>query len=287
MSEPTPAVSDPRPTGFKSTLARLVGSSTSQTFIRAFLQTTASALSAAPGGLEAIIFGVAGGVIGAATGVWADFGQAKTNAFVAACLEKHDEQFTQITSVVFMALNRANLDDDSVRQRVEGREYQALVQKAFSNRAAYETDQKRELLRKLLAHAATPGLTPDDLIRLFIDWVGRYHDLHFRVMAILRGSPMSTRRDIWLSLHGENVREDSAEADLFGVLIMDLSFGHVIRQHKERDSSGRAIKSQGRSRVSSPYMKSRFDDVEPYVLTELGDRFIHHVMDELVPKLTR
>jgi hypothetical protein len=147
--------------------------------------------------------------------------------------------------------------------------------------------EKREHLRKLLTNATVPGIVPDDLIRLFIDWQRNYHDLHFRVMALIRSQPMSTRADIWEGLHGENVREDSAEADLFATLIHDLSTGHVIRQHREKSGDGHFLKrsKQAGSRTRSPYMKSRFDDEKPYELTELGERFIHYVMDEIVKRL--
>lgn len=35
----------------------------------------------------------------------------------------------------------------------------------------------------------------------------------------------------------------------------------------------------------SPYLKSAFDNTEPYVLTELGEQFVHYVMDDLVPRV--
>jgi hypothetical protein len=251
------------------------------------MQTVASALSAAPGGLQSVIFGFGGGAVSAGVGVWAESEQASANELFAACLQKHEEQFAEITGIVYEVISRANLEDEQVRARVESEEYQTLVQKAFRDRATYETKEKREHLRKLLTNATVPGIVPDDLIRLFIDWLRNYHELHFRVMALVRSEPMSTRADIWDGLHGEDVREDSAEADLFATLIHDLSTGHVIRQHREKSGDGKFLRQRSRPgcRVRSPYMKSRFDDEKAYELTELGERFIHYVMDEMVKKL--
>jgi len=277
---------DDMPVGFRTALSKVVSSGSKfRTFIRAFMQTVASALSAAPGGLQAVIFGMGGGVMSAVSGIWAESEQASANALFAACLQKHEEQFSEITSLVFEVLNRVNLEDEPTRQRVESNEYQNLIQKAFRDRSTYETQEKREHLRKLLSNAASPGILPDELISLFIDWLRRYNDLHFKVMAIVRSQSMPTRADIWAQLHGENVREDSAEADLFAVLIMDLSFGHVIRQHREKDGDGRFYRQTTGKRTASQYMKSRFDDDKAYELTELGERFVHYVMDELVKKL--
>jgi hypothetical protein len=32
-------------------------------------------------------------------------------------------------------------------------------------------------------------------------------------------------------------------------------------------------------------MKSSFDDTEPYVLTDLGAKFVHYVMEDVAPQL--
>lgn len=274
------------PVNFNVALSKIVSSgSRFKTFLRAFMQTVASALSAAPGGLQAVLFGISGGAVSGAAGIWAESEQASANALFAACLEKHGDQLTEITALVYDILSPVNLGDQPTLERVESSEYQNLIEKAFRDRSAYETQEKREHLRKLLSNAASPGIAPDELISLFIDWLRRYNDLHFKVMAIIRCEPMSTRADIWARLHGENVREDSAEADLFAVLIMDLSFGHVMRQHREKDGDGRFYQQTAMKRTASAFMKSRFDDDKAYELTELGKRFVHYVIDELVKKL--
>ena len=85
----------------------------------------------------------------------------------------------------------------------------------------------------------------------------------------------------------ERPREDSAQADVYRLLIRDLSTGGVIRQHRETDASGQFIKksTRGRSRSSSRVMTSAFDDTEPYELTELGSQFVHYTMNEVTPRI--
>jgi hypothetical protein len=83
------------------------------------------------------------------------------------------------------------------------------------------------------------------------------------------------------------VREDSAEADLFKLLIHDLSTGHVIRQHRQVDYYGNFIKSAPKKRAGtvSQVMASAFDDEKQYELTELGKQFVHYTMNEIVPRI--
>ena len=97
------------------------------------------------------------------------------------------------------------------------------------------------------------------------------------------------RGDIWASIHDDaNVREDSAEADLFKLLINDLSLGHVIRQHRSTDQLGnfvRKVSQQTPKGHSSRVMKSAFDNSDLYELTELGKQFVHYTMNQVVPRL--
>ncbi len=92
--------------------------------------------------------------------------------------------------------------------------------------------------------------------------------------------------EIWKELSGKSVREDSLEADLFKLLVRDLSMGSVIRQHRQTDYYGnflkKPVKKQG---APSRTMKSAFDDAESYELTELGQQFVHYTMNEVVPRI--
>ena len=88
-------------------------------------------------------------------------------------------------------------------------------------------------------------------------------------------------------MHGSIVREDSAEADLFKLLIHDLSTGHVIRQHRQKDYDGKFIKETPRPRTQAgtSTLTSAFEDEKKYELTELGVQFVRYTMDDVMPSI--
>lgn len=75
------------------------------------------------------------------------------------------------------------------------------------------------------------------------------------------------------------------EADLFKMLIRDLSTGGVIRQYRPTDYYGNFVKQKRTKAPSSGTLKSAFDDQEQYVLTSLGQNFVHYTMNELNTKI--
>src|SRR5580700_1988136 len=75
--------------------------------------------------------------------------------------------------------------------------------------------------------------------------INTYHELHFSVIGEVYKHPRITRREIWMNLRGAVPRDDSDEADLFRLLIRDLSTGGVVRQERETDFQGRFLKQTG------------------------------------------
>jgi hypothetical protein len=110
-----------------------------------------------------------------------------------------------------------------------------------------------------------------------------YSELHFSVIASIYNDKGVTRARIWEKVGKEDVREDSAEADLFKLLIRDLSTGGIIRQNREKDYAGNFLRkpAQRRSRFVSTTVESAFDDTKGYELTELGQQFVHYAMTNL------
>ena len=73
-------------------------------------------------------------------------------------------------------------------------------------------------------------------MRLFVSWLNLYHEFHLAVIRQIYSNPGITRYDIWAEIHeGDLPREDSAEADLYKLIIRDLSTGGVIRQPRDTD----------------------------------------------------
>ncbi len=79
-----------------------------------------------------------------------------------------------------------------------------------------------------------------------------------------------------------------AEADLFRMLIRDLSTGGVIRQDRETNQQGPSsygsVRPPGKHSASTT-VESSFEDTKPYVLTGLGQQSVHYTMNEVVTRI--
>ncbi|MBX2995339.1 MAG: hypothetical protein KF681_10960 [Bdellovibrionaceae bacterium] len=231
----------------------------------------------------------AGGLIGAAGGAWSEKENERFQRILKAWLKLQEDEIKEIGQTLVEVMARLDQQDEKVQLRIESAEYMKILKKCFRDWSAAESEEKRILIRNLLVNAASPGITPDDIIRLFIEWIGRYSELHFKVIRAVYNHDGITRAEIWEQIHGNNVSENSAEADLFKIIIHDLSVGHIIRQHREVDYNGnfvrqppkRAPKGSGRS---STYT-SAFDGEKQYELTGLGQQFVHYTMDEVITKI--
>lgn len=228
---------------------------------------------------------VIGGAFGAGAGAWSEAEQARFNKIFASWLKLQEDEIKEIGRTLMEVMIRVDQADEKVRERIESQEYLKLIKKCFRDWSAAESEEKRVLIRNLLSNAATKEqICGDNIIRLFVEWIDRYAEPHFAVIRLVYQQPGITRHEMWQKIHGAEVREDSAEADLFKLLVHDLSLGRVIRQHRETDYSGRFVK-QRQKKSSSHYVTSAFDDNKEYELTELGKWFVHYTMNELVPKI--
>jgi hypothetical protein len=229
-----------------------------------------------------------GGLIAASASLSAENEQQRLNELQRLWLEEHKEKLKQLGETLAEILVRLDNLGDEVQERIESPEYLALVRKAFRSWDQADTQEKKEMFKKLIANAGASKLCPDDLIRLFLHWIDLYHETHFTVMKEIYRHPNITRAELWHNIHGQPVREDSSEADLFKYLIRDLSTGGVIRQARETDLEGHFLKkdTRGQSHKNpSRIMESAFEDTKPYVLTELGKKFVHYVMTDVVAQI--
>jgi len=228
---------------------------------------------------------VVGGLFGATAGAWSEREQGRAKQVLIEWIRLIERDIDEIGRTMAEIVTRIDLKDDSVRERIRSEGYLTLLRKAFREWSAAESEQKRGLVRTLLCNAASARVCSDDVLRLFLRWIDEYDEAHFLIIRRLHQAPESTRYEIWLKIHGEEVSDDSAEADLFARLIHDLTVGRVIRQHREVDSSGRFLRKRAKQKSSVPYLKSRLDDEEPYELTKLGAWFVHYTMHDVVPLL--
>jgi len=229
-----------------------------------------------------------GGVLGAISGFAAEKDQEQVNTLHKLWIEEHRGKIQELGITLNDIFGRLDNFGDEIKERIESPEYLALVKQAFRSWDQADTFEKRQMLKKLIANAGAIKLCDDDLIRLFIGWTNQYHEAHFIVIREIYKNPSITRGEIWDNIHGQRPREDSSEADLFKYLIRDLSTGGVIRQQRETDYAGNFIKRRPRpvpKGMSSTTMESAFEDTKPYVLTELGGKFVHYVMEDVVTQI--
>ena len=230
----------------------------------------------------------AGGLVSGAGSAWSEHEQDRINKLFEAWFKLQQDEMEEIGRTLYEILVRLDLENPKVRERVESKEYLSLIKKAFRDWSAAESEEKRQLIRNLLANAGgETQITSDDVIRMFIKWIGDYEEPHFKVIrAIYNHTDGITRGGVWDIVHGESVAENSAEADLFKLLFRDLSIGGVVRQHRPTDGRGNFLKQPRRRTMSSSrYMTSAFDDGKYYELTALGNQFVHYTMNEIVPRI--
>ena len=229
-----------------------------------------------------------GGIFSAAADAWSEKEQEHINQILEQWLQHFEQELREKGQTILEIMARLDMQEEKVRDRVGSQEFQLLVKKAFQNWSRIDTDYKRIKVRNLLSNAAATDVVSDDVVRLFLDWIDIYSDFHFQVMGVIANNAPIGRGEIWNALGRPHVREDSADADLYRLLIRDLSMGGVIRQERATDAYGnfvrKSTKGQKRSAGSST-MKSAFDDDERYVLTDLGRQFIHYAMTEIPPKI--
>jgi hypothetical protein len=231
-----------------------------------------------------------GGVVSAAAAYKSEGAAVEKDSLFEEWLQEHQAKLQELRGTLEQMVLRLEGFEEAVEERITSNEYLTLVRKTFRQWDVADTEEKRRLLVHLLTNAAGVRLVSDDVVRLFLDWIETYHEAHFAVIRTIykNGDNPPTGYDIWVAVYGEPVPQDSsAEADLFRMLIRDLSTGGVIRQPRETDFAGRFLRKRtgGPRRPASSTMESAFEDSKQYVLTELGSQFVHYTMTELVRQI--
>ncbi len=202
-------------------------------------------------------------------------------------VEEHQRKLVELARLLEEIRSRFESLGSEIDERIQSEGYLSLVRKAFRTWDHSETEEKRRMLGNVAINAGGTRASPDDVIRLFLDWIELYNEVHFAVIREIYQNPGSTRFEIWSAIYGELPREDSAEADLYKFLIRDLSTGGVIRQERDVNSLGQYIRKKPMKRRGTPTtLESAFEDTKPYVLTKLGGLFVHYTMNDAVTRLS-
>lgn len=229
-----------------------------------------------------------GGFLSAAASLRTEEDDVKADDLRTQWLEEHAKKIQRLAQTLSDIAARFESIGEQIDERIQSEEYLDLVRKAFRVWDESDTDEKRRYVSNLISNASGTSLCSDDVIRLFIDWLNSYHESHFAIIREIYKKSGCTRRQMWANVYGNFPREDSAEADLFKLLIRDLSTGGVIRQSRDTTPDGRFLKQQSNRRkgASSKVLESAFEATKPYELTELGKQFVHYTMNEVVPRVS-
>jgi hypothetical protein len=230
-----------------------------------------------------------GGVLSAAETYRTEEGAHRMNSLQTQWLKEHQKKILLLGQVLQEIANRFESIGKEIDERIQSEEYLALVRKAFRIWDQADTDEKRRLLANVVTNAAGTRAASDDVIRLFLDWIELYNEVHFRVIKEIFQNPGSTRFEIWTGIYGDVPREDSSAADLYKFLIRELSTGGVVRQERDINTAGQFVRKRPRNvrkGFASTTLESAFDDTKPYVLTALGREFVHYALNEAVTRLS-
>jgi hypothetical protein len=228
-----------------------------------------------------------GGMLGASAALIAENEQGRINDLLRRWLEEHRKKIDELGATLVDMAQRLDQFGDDVEPRLQDEKYLSLVRQGFRVWDEASTDSKRDYVRRTLTNAAATKICSDDVVRMFLAWIEQYDESHFQVVRALFFNRGATRGLIWDEIHGEDVREDSPEADLFKLLIFDLSTGHVLRQIREKNSEGEFLvkRRTRRSQFPRTTVESAFEDTKPYELTALGQQFVTYVLNETVPRI--
>lgn len=230
-----------------------------------------------------------GGFLTAAADYKMEEGSLRQDSLQTRWLEEHQLKIVALHETLQSIEGRFEALGPAIEERIQSEDYLNLVRKAFRTWDEADTAEKRRYIANLVTNTAGTRVCSDDVVRLFIDWLDLYHEAHFAVIREIFNNPGSTRFDIWSGIYGETPREDSAEADLYKLLIRDLSTGGVVRQERDTNHLGQFVRKRPkRTRPGSApsTLESAFEDTKPYVLTELGKQFVHYTMNEVVTRLS-
>ena len=228
-----------------------------------------------------------GGFLATAASIPSDEGDVKADSLRDQWLEEHQRKLGELQQTLETVDERFHKLGPDIEERIQSPDYISLVRSSFRAWDRAETSEKRRYIGNVITNSAGTRICSDDVVRLFIGWLDLYHEAHFAVIRELHKNPGSTRYDVWTELYGDLPREDSAEADLFKLLVRDLSTGGVLRQARDTNEAGQFLRKRPpRRRGPAPStVESAFEDSKQYVLTELGKQFVHYSMNEVVTRL--
>jgi hypothetical protein len=195
-----------------------------------------------------------GGFLSAAATFEVEGSTRRSSVLLTQWLEEHARKLGYLRETFETITSRFENLGAEIDERIQSEEYLNLVRRAFRVWDEASTEEKRRYVGNAVVNAAGTRICSDDVIRLFLEWLNLYHESHFAVIRQIYSNRGITRYEIWDAIYGELPREDSAEADLFRMLMRDLSTGGVIRQERETNQHGQFLRKP-RPKAGQRYLK--------------------------------
>jgi hypothetical protein len=98
-----------------------------------------------------------------------------------------------LESTVGSIVDRVEQLGSAGQERLQEEPYLGLVRQGFRVWDEAATEEKREYVRRTLINAAGTKMCSDDMVRLFLQWIAQYDELHFRVIRVIYRAPGSAR----------------------------------------------------------------------------------------------
>jgi hypothetical protein len=95
-----------------------------------------------------------GGLIAASASLNAESEQQSLNELLRLWLEEHKQKLAELGDTLAEILVRLDKLGDEVQERIESPEYLALVRKAFRSWDQADTQEKKQMFKKLIANAS-------------------------------------------------------------------------------------------------------------------------------------
>ena len=141
-----------------------------------------------------------GGFISAAASLKVEQRGIEKDNLQSKWLEEHSKKMRRLSGTLSDVATRLDNLGEDIDKRVTSEEYLGLtVRSDFRPWDRAESDEKRRFVGNLVANAAGTRLCTDDVVRLFVDWLEAYHEIHFGVIQEIFKNPGATRFEIWES----------------------------------------------------------------------------------------
>ncbi len=133
-----------------------------------------------------------GGVLSAAESFRSEEGAHRQNYLQTQWLEEHQRKLFELARALQEIQSRFESLGEEIDDRIQSEEYLALVRKAFRVWDQADTTEKKTLVSNIVTNAASTRACADDVVRLFIDWIALYNEVHFAMIREIYQNPGST-----------------------------------------------------------------------------------------------